>query len=100
MQGKQAAGLWDRRVRLHLQHLQRSHPQVMTRTKNTSHQICLVTSLFSSSKLSSPQWSHHKLRREGDREEDGWTERLQRKQLPWRAVAVPAEVEGVVCCLR
>lgn len=51
LQGDKAAGLRDRRVRLHLQHLQRSHPQVnrgLTNVKWNQHgtQSCLLPVIF------------------------------------------------------
>lgn len=59
--------------------------------------VCLLTA---SRVCVRSQRRHHQHRREGDSEEDGRPEHLQGQQLKRRALAVFAQVAGVVCCLR
>lgn len=59
--------------------------------------VCLLTA---SRLCVRSQRRHHQHRREGDSEEDGRPEHLQGQQLKRRALAVFAQVAGVVCGLR
>lgn len=101
LQGDEAAGLRDGGLCLHLQHLQRSHPQVnggpRVGLRLRKSDVCFLTA---SRLCVRSQRRHHQHRRKGDSEEDGRPEHLQGQQLKRSALAVFAQVARVLCCLR